>query len=153
MTEYILHDKAKPKSKREVLVLKYHEAKAKVTHADTFRQRNMNYALIIFAGVYSLGFKYSESNNSIILSILLTTLMIIFCAWDRRWHKHKHGWSACAKNCYDNLVDLTNNESQEIKYLNFISGKKGSDSAEWTSFQPIVFYFLIVGAAASFFLF
>ena len=69
----------------EVLTLLFEKAESKVTHADTYRQRNMNYSLVIFAGLIALGVKLSEYTAQSIVSATLLILMVIFCLWDRRW--------------------------------------------------------------------
>ena len=86
-----------------------------------------------------------------IVSATLLIFMLIFCIWDRRWHKIKHGWQATAKDAYCNICELVNNKEQDI----FMPLYKSSSerNAEAFSWQPIVFYFLVLGTALSFRLF
>jgi hypothetical protein len=142
-------DKSVDKSLRiQVLTMLYEKAEGKVFHADTFRQRNMNYALVIFAGLIAAELRLGDQVPHYILSATLTILMVIFAIWDRRWHKNKHGWDATSKACYDKLAKLANNSDRDVKFATY--EKKGEETAEWGSWQPIVFYFLVVASVASF---
>lgn len=141
-----------PEQRIEILTLLFEKAESKITHADMYRQRNMNYSLIIFAGLITLGVKLPQQYLAqCILSTTLLILMLIFCIWDRRWHKIKHGWQSTSKEAYYNICELTNNPDKEIimPLYKFESEK----NAEYFSWQPIVFYFLVVGSALSFLLF
>ena len=146
--------KSSPNSEKriETLTLLFEKAESKVTHADMYRQRNMNYSLIIFAGLIALGIKLPQQYLAqSIVSATLLILMLIFCIWDRRWHKIKHGWQSTAKEAYCNICELTNNPEQEIIMPLYKS--KSERKAEYYSWQPIVFYFLVVCSALSFLLF
>ena len=132
----------------QVITILHEKSEGKVFHADTFRQRNMNYALVIFAGLIAAEIKLGNEIPHYILSSTLTILMVIFAIWDRRWHMIKHGWDATAAAAYDNLAKLANNPEQDLTFFTF--EKKGEKTAEWNSWQPIVFYFLVVASGASF---
>lgn len=134
----------------QILTLLFNKAEAKVTHADTFRQRNMNYALAVFAGLIAIRLKLQGIGAQYILSVTLLILSGIFCIWDRKWHKTKHGWDSTSRNCYEKLVTLVNNPDQDVLFLRYDSA--GEHTTEWTSWQPIVFYFLVLGSIASFFI-
>ena len=148
MTEITLARTADKSQRIQVLTMLYDKAEGKVLHADTFRQRNMNYAFVIFAGLVAGGIKLGNEVPHHILSATLTILMVIFAVWDRRWHKTKHGWDATSKTCYDSLVKLVNNPDQDLTLSTYKI--KGEATAEWRSWQPIVFYFLVVASVASF---
>ncbi len=77
--------------------------------------------------------------------------MMLFCAWDRRWHKIKHGWESTAKQAYVKMCDLTNNPSDDVPFL--LYKVKAENKAEKDSWLPIVYYFLIAAGILSFFLF
>ncbi len=112
----------------------------------------MNYSLVIFAGLIALGIKLpGQYLAQSIVSITLLILMLIFCIWDRRWHKIKHGWQATAKEAYCNICEITNNKEQDIVMPLYKS--ESESNAEKFSWQPIVFYFLVLGATFSFWLF
>jgi hypothetical protein len=151
MTEITLFKTADKSHRIQILTMLYEKAESKVTHADTFRQRNMNYAIVIFAGLIAAEVKLGNEIPHHILSSTLTILMIIFAIWDRRWHKVKHGWDATATTCYSNLAKLTDNPDQDLTYSTYeVSGEA---TAEWGSWQPIVFYFLILASVSSFWVF
>ncbi len=139
-------------SKRlEVLTLLFQKSEAKVTHADTYRQRNMNYALVIFAGLIGLGVSLKNYSAQAMVSATLFIFMLIFCFWDRRWHRIKHGWQSTANMTYRLICDMTNNPDKDLDYP--LYNWKGEGRAEYNSWQPIVFYFLVFGALSSFGLF
>jgi hypothetical protein len=148
MSEITLSKSADKSVRIQVLTMLYEKAEGKVFHADTFRQRNMNYALAIFAGLIAAELKLGNQVPHYILSATLTILMTIFTVWDRRWHKTKHGWDATSRACYRNLAKLTNNSEQDVTFATYEA--KGEGTAELGSWQPIVFYFLVVASVASF---
>jgi hypothetical protein len=151
MKTMILNKSASYESRIETLVLLYKKAEEKVTHADTFRQRNMNYALIIFAGFVAAGIKTSGTLAPYLLSSTLTIIMIIFSVWDRRWHRTKHGWDGTSLECYSKIIELTNNPNNDITFQTYYEEKE--ETAEWLSWQPIIFYFLVLASIGSFFIF
>jgi hypothetical protein len=150
MANIITLVKSAPLEQRiDTLKLLYQKAEEKVIHADTFRQRNLNYALVIFAGLIAAGVKISSTVAPYIISITLIIVMVIFCGWDRRWHQIKHGWDHTGKECYLLIVELINNPIQDVSIPSYISAAESD--AEWFSWQPIIFYFLILASIASFF--
>ena len=149
MKTIILNKSELCEKRLETLELLYKKAEAKVTHADTFRQRNMNYALVIFAGFFAAGIKTNDLWNPILMSSILTIIMIIFTIWDRRWHRTKHGWEGTSLECYSKIAELTNNPNIDVTYHTYYVEKE--KTAEWFSWQPIVFYFLVLASIGSFF--
>jgi hypothetical protein len=148
----ILKSSKDPEKRIEILTLLFEKAESKVTHADMYRQRNMNYSLVIFAGLVALGIKLPQQYLAqCFVSATLLILMLIFCIWDRRWHRIKHGWQGTAKEAYCNICELSNNPEQEIVIPLYKADSERK--AEYFSWQPIVFYFLVVGSALSFWLF
>ena len=135
----------------ELLRMLYDKAVEKVNHSDMFRQRNMNYSLVIFGALMTVGIKLDDLLSRAIVSGTLLALTIIFCLWDRRWHKTKHGWDRSSRMYHTKLEELVNNPTNDTVYRRYY--EDGEKSAEWFSFQPIVFYFLIVASIVSFFLF
>ena len=135
----------------DLLTLLHDRAVEKVNHSDTFRQRNMNYALAIFAALVAVGVRLDGWLSHAIVSGTLFSLMVIFCVWDRRWHKTKHGWDHSSYEFYKKLRDIINDPNQDVSYqLYYVEGEP---KAEWFSLQPIVFYFLIAASVVSFFVF
>jgi hypothetical protein len=151
MKEIILDKTALFESRMKTLELLYRKAEDKVTHSDTFRQRNMNYALVIFAGFVATNVKMNNILAPYLLSSILTVIMIIFAVWDRKWHRTKHGWDGTSRECYSKIVELTNDPDRDIKFQTYDAIAEGT--AEWLSWQPIVFYILILASIGSFFIF
>lgn len=135
----------------ELLRMLYNIAIEKVNHSDMFRQRNMNYSLVIFGALMAVGIKLDGLLSRAIVSGTLFVLTVIFCLWDRRWHKTKHGWDHSGRIYYKKMEEMVNEPSKDIGYKQYYV--EGEQSAEWFSFQPIVFYFLVVASLSSFFLF
>ena len=135
----------------ELLSMLFSKAEEKVRHSDTFRQRNMNYSLVTFGAFMALGIRFDPFISRGILSGTLFVLMVIFCSWDRRWHKTKHGWDYSSRVYFQKMQEMVNDPDQDISFkLYYLEGEQ---SAEGSSFQPLVFYFLIVASVISFFLF
>jgi len=151
MENFILKGTSNPEQRIEMLTLLFKKAEEKVHHSDTFRQRNMNYALAIFAGFIALGVKLDSYLTQCIISTTLSLLMFIFTVWDRRWHRTKHGWEGSSHIFYEKITEINNNPKDDIDFLNYYV--QGEDEAEWFSWQPVVFYFLIIASLASFFIF
>ena len=141
---------AKLEQRIDILKILYQKAEGKILHADTFRQRNLNFALVIFAGLIATGVKVGAILAPYIISLTLTIVMFIFCFWDRKWHRTKHGWDRTGRECYLSIVKLINNPKQDISVQTYISAAE--KEAEWKSWQPIVFYFLFVASIASYFI-
>jgi len=146
-----LHKSANLAKRIEVLTLLFQKAETKVNHADMYRQRNMNYSLVIFAGLIGLGVNLPQYPAKAMISSTLLILMLIFCVWDRRWHRIKHGWQGTARDTYIKICEMTNNPEKDMTVILYKS--KSEEKAEFFSWQPIVFYFLVIGAALSFGLF
>jgi hypothetical protein len=135
----------------DTLKLLYQKAEEKVFHADTFRQRNLNFALVIFAGLIAAGVKKESIIAPYLLSSVLTIIMFIFTFWDRKWHRTKHGWEGTSKICYSKIVDLINNPKINVDLDSY--DEDAENNAEFFSWQPIVFYFLFLASLASYFVF
>ncbi len=135
----------------ELLTLLFNKAEEKVKHADTFRQKNMNYSLVTFGALITLGLKFNDINYRLIISGTLFVLMVIFCLWDRRWHKTKHGWDYSGQVYYQKMEELVNDPTKDISFKSYY--EEGEKTAERFKFQPSVFYFLIVASVISFYLF
>jgi len=150
-TRIILKGNSKLKQRIDYLYKLFDNAERRVLHCDTFRQRNINYALLIFAGLFVLGENSKELIIHILISFSLLLLMISFTLWDRKWHKTKHGWQYTRNMFRDKLALLINNEKDNIEIFSYY--KVGEDDAERDSFQPLLFYFLIIGSIGSFFIF
>jgi hypothetical protein len=104
------------KGRIEALKILHEKAESKVLHADKYRQANLNFAIIIFAGLFATALKFHSRIFSPMIAIVQTLIMVIFTIWDRRWHETKHGWDNTGKNCYQYIIDLTNDEDQDIEF-------------------------------------
>jgi hypothetical protein len=60
----------------------------------------------------------------------------------------KHGWDSTSKICYEKLAALANDPDQDVVFPRFDIA--GEQTAELGSWQPIVFYLLVLGSIASF---
>jgi len=151
MNEITLKSSSDISQRVELLTILYNKAGDNVHHSDTFRQRNMNYSLVIFGALMALGIKLEDLLSRSTVSGTLLTLMVIFCLWDRRWHKIKHGWDYSSRIFYKKMEEVVNEPSKDVTFkVYYIEGER---FAERFSFQPIVFYFLIIASLTSFFLF
>jgi hypothetical protein len=150
-SEKIVLLKSSPISERiSVIKILYEKAESKVSHADNYRQKNLNYALIIFAGFFATAIKFNSKPNSIIISVSLTLIMILFAIWDRQKHIIKHRWQYISKLCYNNIIDLTNNNNQDIVLV--INDPQKARKAEWFGW-PILYYLLIIASIVLTFIF
>ena len=129
----------------------FDKAEIRILHSDSFRQRNMNFAMAIFAGLFAVGLKTEGLFIHISLSITLFLLMLSFTIWDRRWHKTKHGWQESRNVFRTKLVELVNQPDMDISFFPYY--KEAEKKAELDSWQPLLFYGLTVGAAISFIIF
>ena len=69
-------------------------------HISELRQKNLNYALIIFAALFTVSMKFpmpSAKPYSVCISLALLGIMIVFCVLDRRYHRYIHGWGETEK--------------------------------------------------------
>jgi hypothetical protein len=152
MPEITLHKSADKADRIHVLTILHEKAEGRVFHSDTYRQRNMNYALVVFAGLIAAQLKLENQMPHYVLSATLTILMTIFAIWDRRWHKFSHGWNATGSACFRKLAELVNSSGKEdLTFLTYEA--KGEGKAQRLSWQPIVYYFLVAASVASFWIF
>lgn len=150
----------------------FEKAEERILHCDSFRQSNINYALISFAALFALGTQNNDNSIRIVISLSLIILMWFFAIWDRRWHVTKHGWDYSKQIFFKKLMDIINNPNENIKLKSYYSGhekdeeekknkkvkrnkdmKKGEDSAQYFSKLPILYYILILAAIASYYIF
>ena len=131
----------------EFLTNLYNKAGEIMLHLDKLRQRNMNYALLIFGGLFGLGIKIDGLTSKVTLSSLITIIMIIFTLWDRQIHRYRHGWESTRSTFYRKIGEIINDHAIDLEIEQYrVSGEK---KAEWISIQPIIFYFLILGGILS----
>jgi hypothetical protein len=127
------------------------QAEDKVNHIDDSRQRNLNYALAIFAGLIGLGIGLDDFAYRLYISITLFIVMGIFCLWDRRLHKISHGWQSTASTFCRGIGEVINKPGQDTTFPRYRTDAE--KRAEWFSFQPMIFYALVLGGLATFLMF
>jgi vacuolar-type H+-ATPase catalytic subunit A/Vma1 len=118
----------------------YADSSARVRHFDGVRQKYMNYALLIFAALFTLGGRYSLPLQCS-TSVTVTILMGVFCAFDRHLHRLSHQWQSHANLYYELTCDLLNEPNNTIQWDKWESEHSGP--AEWNSFQPVIYYCLV----------
>ena len=138
-------------TKIEFLQNLYKNAESRILHSDMFRQRNLNFSLVVFAGLIALGLKTNGILTHIIITVILTLLMITFTIWDRKWHKTKHGWQKSRDIFQIKLVDLINKPQDDIILESYY--KEGEKNAETGSWQCILFYNLTISSLLSIIIF
>jgi hypothetical protein len=134
-----------------VLTTLLDQAEDKVNHIDESRQRNMNYALVIFAGLVGLGVGLNDLAYQLYTSVTLFVVMSIFCLWDRRLHKISHGWQGSSATFCREIGEVINKPDQDIAFPRYRADAE--KRAEWFSFQPMIFYALVFGGVATFLMF
>lgn len=119
------------------------QAEQKITHMAELRQRNMNYALVIFAGLLTLTMKFPPEAYSAFVSVPLLAIVGVFCMLDRRLHKFVHGWGKTRTRFMERINIIINDPSEDIIYQKYYP--EGERTAELTALQPMIFYFLWCG--------
>ena len=119
------------------------QAEQKINHISELRQRNMNYALVIFAGLFTFTMKFTSGLYSVFVSVALLAIVGIFCMLDRRLHKFIHGWGKTKTEFMKCINTIINNPSEDIKYQRYYP--EGGRTAELRALQPMIFYFLLGG--------
>ena len=127
------------------------QSEEKINHIDQSRQTNMNYALLIFAGLFGLGIGLENIIYKLSISTALFIIMLFFCFWDRRLHKVSHGWQYTSSFYCKIISDVINEPKKKISFRRYL--KDYEKKAEWFSFQPMIFYTLVIGGLISFPLF
>jgi hypothetical protein len=129
----------------------FNNAEARILHSDSFRQKNINYAMLIFAGLFVIGSRTEEYSLQIVISSAQIIAMLLFAFWDRRWHKTRHGWEYSRNKFRENLIALINDPVVDIEFLPYYS--EGEKKAELKSLLPIFYYILVAASIISFFLY
>ncbi len=144
MKEYILKgssDKENIDRRIAFLTKLYEKADEKGTHLSELRQKSMNYALVIFAAMFTFTMKFSDGFYSIFVSLALLCTIFVFCGLDRRFHQYIHGWRGTKTSFMERITNVINDPGQDIKFQRY--WKEGEKTAEIKSLQLIIFYFLI----------
>jgi hypothetical protein len=127
------------------------ESEDKINHIDQSRQTNMNYALLIFAGLFSLGVGSTNIPYIWTLSTIIVILMFIFCLWDRRLHRFSHGWQSSNETYIDMSVKVINDPTITVSFPRY--RQDCEKNAKFFGFQTIIFIALVLGGLLSFVIF
>lgn len=139
--EFSFPESLETEQKLKILTEIYNKSEETVMHFDNLRQRNLNLALIIFAGLFGLGIKVDIKEYQFILSIAITFLMIIFFIIDYKFHKRTHGFRGAANKLIKNMSEIEN--MTEVKFQNYDNNY--ANKAELNSLHSIIYYALILG--------
>ena len=131
--------------RQELLTTVFEAARAKGTEIAQLRQTNLNYAILVFAALFTFTFQFSKGWYSVAVSAALLFIMIAFSCLDRRFHKFIHGFRATERHLINSMATLLNQPSSDIVFRRYIS--EAEQTAEWRSFQPIITYSLVAAAA------
>ena len=103
----------------------------------------MNYALLIFAGLFAVSLKLPTQLYSLLASLTLFVTMVVFCFLDRRWHKIAHGWRKTRNITVSALTEVLNDPTKTVTVTRY--ARDGEGDAEIDSLQPMIFYLLVAG--------
>ncbi len=151
MKEYVLRGAAeKETAERRIGLLTslLHQAEQKITHISELRQRNLNYALVIFAALFTFIMKFPAELYSAFIAAVLLSIMTVFCMLDRRLHKYIHGWGKTRTEFMVRINAIINDPKADVTYQRY--WPEGEKRAELFSLQPTIFYFLVFGGLVHF---
>jgi hypothetical protein len=123
-------------------------AKSKGSEVAQLRQRNLNFALIVFAAFISFQVRFPSGWYSVWASAAFVALMCFFSLLDRRFHAYAHGWRETEKLFMDMISSVINSPDQDITFVRFV--REGKDKAEKFSLQPWITYLLVAGSLMHF---
>jgi len=135
----------------ELLTTLLTKAREKTDHIDEIRGRNMNYALLIFAGLFGVGMAVEHVLYQFSISTAIVSIMLIFTFWDRRLHKINHGWRRTGSLYCEKITEIINDPGKDVSFCQYYFEKK--KKVEWFGFQPIIYYLLVLGGVSSHFIF
>lgn len=128
----------------EVLSDALKDAAQKGFHLSELRQKNLNYALLIFAGLFTFCLKFPTMPYTDIVSYALVALMALFCALDRRLHRFVHGWRETKKMLMMRITHVVSYPHYPICFRRYV--REGEAKAEKFGLRPFVFYMLVLGS-------
>jgi hypothetical protein len=120
-------------------------ARGKGTEIAQLRQTNLNYAILVFAALFTFSFQFSKGWYSVAVSAALLFVMCLFSSLDRRFHKFIHGFRATERHLIDSMATLINQPSSDLTFRRYIS--EAQNTAERWSLQPVITYSLVVVSA------
>lgn len=116
----------------------------KMVHISELRQKNLNYSLLIFAGLSAVTLSLKSEWYSICVPIGLLVLMYVFCRLDRQLHAYIHGWGATKRDVIRAITEVINDPSKPTEVVRYAKSKERA--AELRSLMPAVFYCLVLGS-------
>ena len=131
----------------DFLTVLHNTADNKERYIGNLRQRNLYYALAIFAALFTIGLRYPTKFYAFASAIALFSIMLVFYYLDKRYHKFIHGWRKTQKEIARAISEVINNPTQvkEVKRY-YEEGEKETD-AEKLHLQPIIYYLLVLGGS------
>ena len=140
---------AKSIDMRIAFMTKLFEMAAKKTeHLSEMRQRNLNFALIVFAGLFTLTSRLGTDIYAVLASGAGFAVMLVFCLLDRRLHTYNHGWRNTREKFLTKINTMINYPERNLTYKQYYEYKE--KKAEWNSLQPVIFYLLVLATAIRF---
>jgi len=134
--------------RQELLGIMFETAKSKGTEIAQLRQTNLNYALLVFAALFTFSFQLTKGWYSVAVSAALCLIMCIFSSLDRRFHRFIHGWRASEKHLIESMATLLNKPQADLTFRRYIS--EAENTAEIWGLQPVITYSLVVVSALHF---
>lgn len=134
--------------KMKILCQVYNVIEQMIMHFDTLRQRNLNIAVVIFAGLFGLAVKLGSDVNQAVIPLAIMSIMLIFFLIDRKYHVYSHGFQGPSYQLIHKMAEVNSENTIEFDKYDCECAK----TAEWFSLQAIVYYFLIAAAVLSYFI-
>jgi len=148
MNHIVLPKALSKDDKMKILCQVYNVVEQMIMHFDTLRQRNLNLAVVIFAGLCGLAVKLGSDVNQEVIPLAIMGIMLIFFLIDRKYHVYSHGFQGSSYQLIHKMAEVYNGNAIEFDKYDYSYAK----TAEWFSLQAIVYYFLIAAAALSYFI-
>lgn len=93
-------------------------ADKKTNEIVTQRSKNINYVLLIFAGLVGISFRFKDQHiPQLIVSVACFLLMLLYNFLDNRNHKYIHQWRKRRQNFTANKLSLIEGKKINNKYL------------------------------------
>ena len=135
--------------KLQILIAVYNKIEEYIMHFDNLRSKNFNFALVIFAALFSIGIYLNTPRQRIIVSTVITVFMIMFLLIERKYHKYSHGFQTPSYQLIHEMANI--NKKSPITIIKF--DEKYASEAEKYSLQAVIYYLLILGGILSYFIF
>jgi hypothetical protein len=131
--------------RQALLDIIFDNARSKGTEIAQLRQTNLNYAILVFAALFTFSLQFAEGWYSVAVSAALFFVMFVFSSLDRRFHRFIHGWRAPEKHLVEKVTALLNDPNADLTFRRYIS--EAEYTAELGGLQPIITYSLVAVSA------